>query len=251
MPGFPSPSLVLVLVGALLVAAGAIGLRRSGARTGMARRLAGARQVRVGELLNLDPLPERAVRVAGRIRCPDPIVTATDDRLVALHRDVELQLPAGGWRMIERLRETRSFELWDHGGAMPIDPAEAAEPLVVIPHVWRGSPDELAVEHRPAVARLAAEGGDPRAARAVTRMVSVVEHLLVLAEVRRATDGTVSLVPPAGGYVISGMELDDAMRLLGGPRKGLLLGSAAVLGIGLAMALVGGLLLAAEFLGAA
>jgi hypothetical protein len=246
MPALLAPPLPLLLVGTLLFAAGIVGLRRSGARAGMARRLAGARQVRVGELLTLDPLPGRPVRVAGRIRCPDPIVTPTDDRLVALHRDVELQMPGGGWRTIERLRETRGFELWDHAGALPIDPAGAAEPLVVIPHVWRGTPDELGVEHRAAVARLAAQGGGPRAARAVTRMVAVIERLLVLAEVRRAPDGTVSLVPPTGGYVISALELDDAMRLLGGPRKRLLLASAAALGVGAALVLIGALLLATK-----
>jgi hypothetical protein len=251
MPESLTPSLILLLAGALLFATGVIGLRRSGANAGMARRLAGARQVRVGELLTLDPLPGRAIRVAGRIRCPDPLVTPTDDRLVALHRDVELQLPGGGWRTIERMRETRGFELWDHAGALPIDPAGASEPLVVIPHVWAGAPDELGEEHRAAVARLTTEGGGPRAARATTRMVSVIERLLVLAEVRRAPDGTVSLVPPAGGYVISALELDDAMRLLGGPRKGLLLASAAALGVGVALALIGAVLMAAELLAAA
>ena len=76
----------------------------------MARRMAGARQLGVGELLDLrptDPLPLRPVRLVGRVRCADPIVTAQDDRLVAFHRDVEVALRGGGWRSIERTRETR------------------------------------------------------------------------------------------------------------------------------------------------
>lgn len=245
MPGPFTPPLVLMTIGAFLLAAGVIGLRRSGARAGTARRLAGARQVGVGELLTLEPLPGRAVRVAGRIRCSDPIITPNDDRLVALHRDVEVRLPRGEWRTIERVRETRGFELWDHAGALPLDPAEATEPLVVIPHVWRGSASELGVEHRAAVARLAAEGADPGAARAVTRAIGVIERLLVLAEVRRGPDGVVSLVPPAGGYVISALELDDAMRLLGGPRKWLLLASVVALAVGVVLAFSGALLLGA------
>jgi hypothetical protein len=250
MPGSLLMPLVLLLVGALLLASGTVGLRRSGARTGVARRLGGARQVAVGELLTLDPLPGRAVRVAGRIRCPDPIVTPNDDRLVALHHDVEVQMPDGGWRTIERVRETRDFELWDHAGALPMDAAEAAEPLIVIPHVWRGPPGELGMEHRAALARLTAEGGDPPVARSVTRMVSVVERLLVLADVRRAPDGGVALVPPPGGYLISAMALDDAMRLLGGSRKGLLLASASAVGLGVVLALVGAVLLAVALLAA-
>src|SRR6476659_969349 len=107
----------LALGGLVLLGLGAVLVRRSGARPTMGRRLAGAREVRVGELLDLstsDPLPPRPVRVSGRIRCADPIVTGQDDRLVAFHRDVEVAGTAGAWRGIERMRETRSFELWDH-----------------------------------------------------------------------------------------------------------------------------------------
>jgi hypothetical protein len=70
-------------------------------------------------------------------------------------------------------------------------------------------------------------------------MVSVVERLLVLARVERDAGGTVILRPPPGGYVVSTLELDDAMRLLGGPRRRLLL-----IGYALVLAGVLGLLLA-------
>jgi len=233
----------LLVLGVLLLGAGALALRRSGAQAGIARRLAAARPVRLAELLSGSRMPARPVRVAGRVRCADPIVTPGDDRLIALHRDVEVRLPAGGWRTIERLRETRVFELWDHAGATPLDPSAAAEPLVAIPHVWRGSPAELPAEYASAVARLAAEGGPPTEARSVTRMLSVIDHLLVLAEAVRDAAGTVSLQPPPGGYVISALELDDAMRLLGGPRKRLLLGGAAAVGLGALLAVGGAVIL--------
>jgi hypothetical protein len=245
MPGSLSLPLTVLMAGVLLVLAGGGALRWSGARAGVGRRLAAARQVRVADLLTEDPPPARPVRVVGRIRCADPILTAQGDRLVALHRDVEVRMARGGWRTIERRRETRGFELWDHGGSLAIDPAAAAEPLVVIPHVWRGDPAELGAEHRAALARLTAEGGDPGAARSVTRTLSVVERLLVLAAVRRAADGTISLFPPPGGYVISALELDDAMRLLGGPRRGLLLPAAAAIGVGALLTAVGAVLAAA------
>jgi hypothetical protein len=251
MPESLIAPLWLALVGALLVAFGLVGLRRSGAQAEIGRRLAGARQVRVGELLAGQVLPQRAVRISGRIRCADPILTAAGDRLVALHRDVEVEDARGKWRIIERLRETRGFELWDHDGALAIDPADAAEPLVVIPHVWRGSPDGLGEDHQAALDRLASDGRELRAARSVTRMLSVVERLLVLADARRGSDGTVLLAPPAGGYVISALELDDAMRLLGGSRKGLLLASAGAIGLGAAALLVSAALLAAAWVGRA
>ena len=237
---FPSPALPLWLAlgGVLLLVAGLLSVRRSGARPALARRLAGAREVRVGELLDLepgDPLPPRPVRVRGRIRCAEPIVTGEDDRLVAFHRDVEVMAERGGWRSIERLRETRSFDLWDHDGSLHVDPGAAAEPLVVLPHVWNGSPHGLDTTYATALSRVAAEHGPPQQARATTRMVSVVDRLLVLAWVRRDETGVVALHPPRGGYVISSLELDDAMRLLGGPRSRLMLGGTVLVTMGVAL----------------
>lgn len=232
MPAVPAWAFLL-LVGVLLLAAGLVSIRASGARSGLARRLAGARELRVGDALDAEPLPGRPVRVVGRIRCPDPILTDRDERLVALHRDVQIRLPGGRWRTIERVRETRGFELWDHDGSLSLDPAEAGEPLVVIPHVWRGTTDELA--HAPygeAIARLAPDAG-PLPARSVTRAVSTVDRLLVLARLVRDEAGSVRLAPPRGGYVIAALDLPDAMRLLGGPRRGLLLTGAALLFVGL------------------
>jgi hypothetical protein len=233
MPPIP---LLLLAFAALCVLAGATLVRASGSHLSLGRRLAGAAQVRVGDLLDMDPLPPRPVRVVGRIRSPDPMVTARDDRLVALHRDVEVRLPGGRWRTIERLRETRGFELWDHDGSLPLDASRAAEPLVTIPHVWRGDAAELEDEgHRAAVTRLEREGQRPVAARSVTRAISVVDRLLVLARPVRAEDGRVVLEPPPGGFVISSLDLPDAMRLLGGPRRTWLLGGAGLVGLGVVL----------------
>jgi hypothetical protein len=240
---------VLALGGLLLLFLGLALIRRSGAQSAIARRLAGARQVRVGELLDLvpaGPLPRRPVRVAGRIRCADPIVTSQDDRLVAFHRDVEVAT-SSGWRSIERLRETRSFELWDHDGSLQLDPAQAAEPLVVLPHVWSGSVEDLDESYAPALARVTAEQGPPTAARAATRMISVIDRLLVLADITRDHDGHIALAPPRGGYLISGLELEDAMRLLGGPHPRLMLAGTASVAVSIValaaalLALVAGL----------
>ena len=226
------PLLLLGLAGVLLLIGAALA-RASGSRLSLGRRPAGATQVRVGELLDADPLPDRPVRVVGRIRCPDPMITDRDERLVALHRDVEVRLPDGHWRTIERLRETRGFELWDHDGSLPLDVSAAAEPLISIPHVWRGEASDLSdAAHRAAVERLALEGKPPTAARSVMRAISLVDRLLVLARAVRDPDGRLALEPPPGGFVISAVELDDAMRLLGGPRRAWMLGGMALMAAG-------------------
>lgn len=244
MPVGPPAALLPALAGALLMAVGLWLVRASGAEMGIGRRLGAAREMGVGDLLDADELPLRPVRVVGRVRCSEPLHITDDERLVAFHRDVEVRLPGGRWRSIERLRETRSFELWDHGGSLSVDPARAREPLIVIPHVWRGSPDELQEPHRSAVERLAAHLGRPREARSISRQISVTDRLLVLARADRGEGGRVILREPAGGYLISALTLDEAMRLLGGPHRRLLwLG---VLGISLGTLLVAaGLLLGA------
>lgn len=230
--------LALLVVGALLVTASAVALRITGAQPAIARRLAGPPQVRVGQLLDAAEAPPRAVRIAGRIRCRDPLDAGNGERLVVFHRDVEVQ--AGGrWRSIDRLRETRSFELWDHDGSIPVDPAGAAEPLVVIPKVWRGTPDELEEPHASAVARLVERHGSASAARATTRTINVTDQLLVLGRPRR-DGGRVSLEAPDGGFVITGLDLDDAMRLLGGRHRRAAAGAVIAIGIGVALLAIAG-----------
>jgi len=241
MPPLTLVSFGCALLGATLLAGGAGWMRVIGANMTLGRRLAGAREIGVGEALRLEDPPSRPVRVSGRVRCPDPLVAPDGERLVAYHRDVEVRSGTGGWRTIERLRETRSFELWDHAGSMSIDPTGAAEPLITIPLVWEGSPDELGDEHAPGVARVARDEGQPVAARAVTRTISEVDRLLVLAQVRAHGSQGASLEPPAGGYVISSLELDAAMRLLGGQHRRQLTFAIRLLALG-GVLLIGGLL---------
>ena len=226
---------VIVAVGVLLAVLSLLALRAAGAQPTVARRLAGPAEFKVGRLLGTDALPERPVRVSGRIRCRDPLEMGAGERLVSFHRDVDV-LAGGEWRSIERLRETRSFDLWDHDGSLPVDPARAAEPLIVIPKVWRGSPSELEEPHASAVARLAERHGPASEARAITRGINVTDRLLLLARPRRDDAGRVVLEPPDGGYLITNLELDDAMRLLGGRNRRLV--TAGVLGLGLAIALL-------------
>jgi len=232
----PGPAfLALAAVGAVIAAVSLVALRIAGARLATARRLAGPAEVKVGSLLGEGPMPDRAVRIAGRIRCRDPLEMGGGERLVAFHRDVEVHV-GGRWRSVERLRETRSFDLWDHDGSLVVDPAQAAEPLVVIPKVWRGDPAELEEPHRSAAERLVERHGPASGARAVTRTINVTDRLLLLARARREESGRERLEPPSGGYLVTNLALADAMRLLGGRHRRLV--AAAVVGLGVSIALI-------------
>ena len=222
-----------VVASVMLGLASVVALRWSGARPGTARRLAGPAEVKVGHLLDAGSLSPRAVRVSGRIRCRDPLHGDGGERLVAFHRDVDVRI-RGRWHRIERLRETRSFELWDHDGSLTVDPAHAAEPLIAIPKVWRGPAAALEEPHASAVARLVEREGAATEARAITRSVNVADRVLLLARAVRQGE-RVRLEPPGGGYLITNLELPDAMRLLGGRHRRLVAG--AVIGLALATAL--------------
>lgn len=222
--------LLVALAAAALGVLAVVALRVSGAQPRIARRLAGPAEVRVGELVTARDLPARTVRVVGRIRCPDALISHSGERLVAFHRDVEVEMP-NGWRSIERVRETRSFELWDHDGSVSVDPSHFAEPLIGIPTVWRGTPDEITDPNAAVVRRLRDEAGPgrgPARARAVTRTIAVTDRLLLLAMPRRDADGRLRLDPPRAGQLASTLALPDAMRLLGGPRRRLAVASIAV-----------------------
>ncbi|MEO6577751.1 MAG: hypothetical protein ABIO99_02495 [Candidatus Limnocylindria bacterium] len=226
---------MMVVAGIVLAFVSILALRMVGAHATVARRLAGPTELKVGSLLGDGPLPTRPVRVAGRIRCRDPLEMGGGERLVAFHRDVEVNA-GGSWRSLERLREARSFDLWDHDGSIQIDPAQAAEPLIVIPEVWQGDPDELEEPHAGAAARAAERHGPLTEARAITRTINVTDRVLVLARASRAADGRPRLEPPEGGFLVTNLELDGAMRLLGGRHRRVL--SASIIGIGVAIGLV-------------
>lgn len=230
---------LLALLGAALVGCSVVLLRWVGARPNIARRLAGPPEVKVGRLSDSDPPPEpRTLRVSGRIRCRDPLHVGDGERLVAYHRDVEVRI-GGRWRTVERLRETRSFELWDHDGSVTVDPALAAEPLVAIPKVWRGDPAQLEEPHASAVARLAERYGPPTQARATTRTINVTDRLLLLARPLHGGGGRVGLIPPRGGFVITNLALDDAMRLLGGRHRRTAAAGVIGMALGVALAAIG------------
>jgi len=229
---------LIAAAGALLAAASALGVRAAGGQPRMARRLAGAREARVGALRDRTDGGGRPMRVTGRIRCRDPLLIGAD-RLVAYHRDVEVLLERIGWRSVERLREARSFDLWDHDGSLTMDPARVAEPLITIPSVWRGRAAELQEPHASAARQLEERHGVTAiAARSTIRTVNVTDRLLVLARVTLPPSGGVVLEPPEGGYLVTSLALDDAMRLLGGRRR-LMAGSLLGIAVGLLMTLGG------------
>jgi hypothetical protein len=77
----------------------------------------------------------------------------------------------------------------------------------------------------------------------------LVDELTVLAVAGRTPEGTLRLDPPPGGFLVTTVDLDVAMRLLAGPQRarmlaGYAVGLVGVIGVaaglvGLALALLG------------
>ena len=230
--------LVLLVVGGLIAVLGAGLVRTSGANTGAGRRLSGAPRVALGDLIERaerGQLPRTPVRIEGRVRCANPLTGEGGDPLALVHRDVEVQDANGQWRTVERLRDARIIDLWERSASVQLDLTRVAEPLIAIPRVWEGSPNELDAGLQPALARLAADGRPPRAARSTTRQVMLVDHLIVLVDPGRDPDGRLRLDAPRGGYLVSTVELDVAMRLLAGPNRTRMLTGFGVALVGVAL----------------
>ena len=95
---------------------------------------------------------------------------------------------------------------------------------------------ELEEPHASAVARLDERHGPATEARAITRGINVTDRLLLLARARRDDTGRVVLEPPEGGYLVTNLALDDAMRLLGGRNRRL--ATVGFIAVGLSVALL-------------
>ena len=86
------------------------------------------------------------------------------------------------------------------------------------------------------LARLVERHGPAVEARATTRTLNVTDHLRLLARARLDEAGRPRLEPPGGGYLVTNLELDEAMRLLGGHNRRLV--AASIVGLFVAVRLV-------------
>jgi hypothetical protein len=247
---WPQIFLAVLTIGGGVALAGSLLVRLSGADWRTARRLAGAPITTVEDATTAARAgngSNRPVQLRGRVRCPDPIITAAGERLAIIHRDVDVRLPSGAWRAIERIRDSRPLELWERRSSIALEPAGIAEPLVTLPQVWQGNTDELPADLQSAITNLAAREGPISEARAITRTISLVDQLIVLGIPGIGADGRPACLPPAGGMIVSNLELDEAMRLLGGEQPRMLTSGLAAAAIGSIMAVIGlvGVVLAA------
>jgi hypothetical protein len=234
--------LVLFAAGlAALAAAGSV-LRSFGPSYRIGRLLATARQVSVADAVALARAGDAAyVRVDGRIDAEDEFEDEHHRPLVFRRRRLEVRR-GGSWQTIDEGRDAVPFAIRDGLEAVSIDADALGSGLVVIPREAMGTAADVRD-------RVAADLADDTPTRLRVEQVSSVEHAIALGIPVLGSDGAVRLTAGRGRpLVLTTLERPEAMRLLGGGRRGrpalasaLLLAGLALVATGAGWALLGGL----------
>jgi hypothetical protein len=222
--------LVLVLAGLACLVVGGLILRTLGPRYRVGRLLAAAPQATLEEAVALaDANVSRYVRLHGRISSDEEFPDDHDRPLVYRRRRVEVR-EGGQWRSLVDDREAVPFGIEARGTYIAVDATGLDHGLVVITREADGHVADLPADLQEGVAV-------ELPSRLVIEQVSAVEHAFVCGVPVRSGDEV--LIGPGLGrpLVLTTLELDAAMRVLGrGHRRQL---QAAV-----ALLPAGGLLLA-------
>jgi len=225
--------LLLIFLGLVALAAGALVLRSFGPRYRVGRLLAATPSVTVAEARDLAGRPPRYVAIRGRIDAQDEFEDDAHRPLV--YRRARIQLRTGsGWETVDEHRTAVGFEIREGLDAIAVDHAALDAGLVVVPRESVGTAAD-APDRVPA-------GTAPRSPmRLLVEQVSSVEHAVVLGVPLR-TPGEAAIRMTAGlgrPLILTTLEPAEAMRILAadGPRRPLV--AAMALGAGLVSLTIG------------
>jgi hypothetical protein len=209
---------------------------------------------RIGRLLATTPLVSVAdatararagtagyLRVDGRIDAEDEFEDERHRPLVFRRRRFEVRR-GSAWQTVDDTREAVRFEIRDGLDAVVIDTDALGPGLIVIPREAVGVAAD-ALDHLPA------DVPPETPTRLRVEQVSSVEHAIVLGVPQVEPDGVVRITAGLGRpLVLTTLERDEAMRVLGGGGRmrpavasALLGGGVALLVVGSGWALIGGL----------
>jgi len=229
----------LVALAGVLVLLGGWGLMRSlGPQVRVGRILASTPIVPVASATALAGRP-RYVGVRGRVDADEEFEDADHRPLVFRRTRLEAERRPGRWVALEDHVERVPFEIHEGADAIAVDVDTLGEGVVVLARESVGTaadvPDRVPADLPPATPiRLRVE------------QISSVEHAIVLGVPTPRPDGSVVLGPGLGRpLVLTTLEPREALRLVGGGRRGraiaagvALVGGAALIILGLAWTLV-------------
>lgn len=207
------PALVLLLAGTACLALGWLVLRGFGEGLRIGRALGGAPGRTIEQAIEMARRGDRRyIRVQGRIDADDPFPDESGRPLV-LRREVVEAREGSGWRTIASARRQVPFVLRDRSAEIEIDSAAVDEGLVVIRRESEGTAGEIADRFDPPV--------DPSLpVRYRIDQISAVEHAYAAGRPMLGADGVVRLGPGDGRpLIVTTLEIDEAMRVLGRGRR--------------------------------
>jgi hypothetical protein len=225
--------LTVTLVGVVIGVAGWASLRRVGTGWRIGRLLSAAPQRSLGDAIALADRGEQAyIRLHGRIDSDEEFPGDDDKPLVFRRRRLQRQVRrwTGGsdWQTIDDERLAVPFRLSERGEHVAIDVAALGDGLVVVPRVSLGvaadlppggsnGPLPLLPPEMPVSMRL--------------EQVSAVDHGTACGVPRLSASGETVLGPGFGRpLILTTLDSDEAMRILGaGQRTSLLLASGLLL----------------------
>jgi hypothetical protein len=225
--------LVPLAGGLLALAFAALVLRTYGPRYRVARLLGTVPVVPLAEALGAGERGEhRYLGVAGRVDSEESFEDEASRPLV--FRRTRLQARSRGrWVTFDENREQVRFEVGDGLRAVGVDGDALAEGLVVMPRESTGVAADLG-------GRAPAGLRPETPVRVVVEQISAVEHAVVVGVAVAAEDGRVQLTAGRGRpLILTTLETPEAMRVLGGGRRGRALLVAGSLVAGVALVAVG------------
>jgi hypothetical protein len=238
MPGATIVAVIPVLLavaGVVALGGGLLALRRVGPGYRVGRLLAAAPELSLAEAVEAAGAdPPRYVRVEGRISSDEEFPDEHDRPLVFRRR--RLELDAGdGWRTLEEERIAVPFGLEERTAFLAVDVEALDEGLVVLPRESTGRAAEVAERLPP--------GTPPEAlVRHSVDQVSAVEHARACGVPRLRADGRAVLTTGLGRpLILTTLDLPEAMRVLGGRRRGSALAAATGLAAGGLLLVLAGL----------
>jgi hypothetical protein len=238
--------LLLVGLGALAFVGGVAVVRSFGRAGRIGRLLAGGRRVRIAEAIAMAGSGDAPyVRIDGRIDSEEEFEDEAHRPLVLRLSRVEIARE-GGWTAVDTVREVVPFTVRDGPDEIAVDGAVLDEGLVVVPREAAGRATDVPE-------RIPAGTPSETPVRLVVRQVSSVEHATVVGVPAIDAHGRPYIGAGRGRpLVLTTLETDEALRLLGGGRRVRSALAIALLGLGVTIVVVGIVwaLLAAATLGA-
>ena len=224
--------LVIVLAGLCSAILGWALLRRSGSGWRIGRLLSAAPQHSLPEAAAMADRGQKAyIRLHGRIDSDEefpgddakPIVF----RRRRLQRQVRQGLRRSGWQTFEDERLAVPFSLSERGERVLIDVDALGDGLVVVPRISTG----VAADLWPEAASGPLPDMPPETPVALRlEQVSAIDHGTVCGVPRLTASGQTILGPGLGRpLILTTLDLDEAMRVLGSERRSSLLAAAGLL----------------------